>query len=276
MFRRAVWMFMGNLVWFVDVNCFAASTVTPELFAPGVISGPANDEAPAFTPDGKTVYFVRNNGADYDLMVSHFDGKDWSQPQIAPFSGQWRDSEPSMAPDGSFMLFTSSRPTNVGGKPLDGIWLGQVHAGMGGNLWRVDRKGSGWSEPVRLPDTVNFTNSVFSPSIAGDGSVYFMAATGEGGHFQLYRSPFQNGAYQSAKALSFSTGKFGDADPAIAPDQSFIVFSSNRPSESKNGGLFITFRKDGQWGEPMSLGPDVNRSAGNSESRLGPDGHTLY
>ena len=49
----------------------ASNPVVPEVFSPGVISGPADDAAPAFTPDGKAVYFTRSNGADYDIMVSH-------------------------------------------------------------------------------------------------------------------------------------------------------------------------------------------------------------
>jgi len=129
---------------------------------------------------------------------------------------------------------------------------------------------------VRLPDAINFTNSVFSPAVASDGSIYFMAATGEGGKFQLYCSQFQNRAYQPAKPLSFSPGKFSDVDLTVAPDQSFIVFSSNRPPESQSLGLFIVYRKHGVWGEPVDLGSDVNSMGDIIEAKLGPDGHTLY
>jgi hypothetical protein len=43
-------------------------------------------------------------------------------------------------------------------------------------LWRVDRKGDGWDDPKQLPVTINQGTSVFSPSIAADGSLYFMRA----------------------------------------------------------------------------------------------------
>jgi len=254
----------------------AAYGATPQIFAPGVISGPANDAAPAFAPDGKTVYFFRSNGSDYNILVSHLRGARWSTPEVASFSGQWRDLEPAMSPDGSFLVFASSRPTDGGGKPLDGTWGGTNHPGKGGNLWRVNRKGTGWSAPVRLPDEINFSSAVFSPAVATDGSIYFMAATGEGGKFQLYSSEFQNDAYQTAKPLPFSPGKFSDVDATVAPDQSFIVFSSNRPPESQTLGSFIAFRKDGAWGEPVDLGSEVNGLGGITEAKLGPDGHSLY
>lgn len=250
---------------------------TPSIFSPGVISGPADDTAATFTPDGKTVYFTRGNGEDYDILTSHFDGTRWSQPVIAPFSGRWRDLEPAMAPDGSYLIFASSRPLEAGGKPLDGHWNGQAYPGHGGHLWRVNRRGDGWSTPSLLPDTINRYDSVFSPAVAADGSLYFMAATGPGGHFQLYCSQLESGKYRTPELLPFSAGQYGGVDPAVAPDQSFIVFASTRPpTPAHDLYAFIAFRTGGHWGEPVPLWPVVNNLGHIIELRLGPDGHTLY
>lgn len=265
----------ANHIWSVDLT--AAGVGIPSVFAPGVISGPANDAAATFTPDGKTLYFTRSNTEDYDIMSSHFDGAAWSQPTIAPFSGHWRDLEPTMAPDGSYLIFASSRPIDGSGKPIDGHWGGQAWPARGGHLWRVNRQGDGWSAPVLLPDTVNHWDSTFSPAIAADGSLYFMAATGPGGHFQLYCSRFKDGSYQTPELLPFSAGQYGGVDPAVAPDQSFIVFGSNRPpTPARQSYAFIAFRTHGSWGEPIPLAPAVNSLGGLIELRLGPDGHTLY
>jgi hypothetical protein len=51
---------------------------------------------------------------------------------------------------------------------------GKVYPGRGGNLWKVSRQGAGWDEAMRLPATVNSMTATFSPSIAADGSLYFM------------------------------------------------------------------------------------------------------
>ena len=84
-----------------------------------------------------------------------------------------------MAPDGSYLIFASNRPATDGGAPLDGNYGGAVRPGRGGNLWRVDRRGGGWSKPVRLPEAVNANTSVFSPSVVADGSLYFMKPSPE-------------------------------------------------------------------------------------------------
>lgn len=60
------------------------------------------------------------------------------------------------------------------GKPLDAVANTKVYAGWGLNLWRVQRRGHGWSAPVRLPQVINMSNVVFAPGIAGGGSIYFM------------------------------------------------------------------------------------------------------
>ncbi|MGH8199027.1 MAG: hypothetical protein ACREVO_01455 [Steroidobacteraceae bacterium] len=282
--RHSIWQAISLIAVTIAASGLARASApqsdginAPRVFSPGVISGPANDAAATFTPDGRTVYFFRNNGDDYDIMTSRFDGKRWSQPKIAPFSGHWRDLEPAMAPDGSYLIFASSRPIDGSGKPIDGHWGGQLHPGRGGHLWRVNRRGAGWSAPFLLPVTVNRFDSTFSPAIAADGSLYFMAATGSGGHFQLYCSPFEGGQYQRPELLPFSAGQYGGVDPAVAPDQSFIVFASGRPPAPVHVSyVFVAFRNNGHWQDPIPLGPAVNGLGSIDELRLGPDGHTLY
>lgn len=253
-----------------------AQTVKPELFAPGVISGPVNDAAPAFAPDGKTVYFHRGSVAiGTFILVSHVQNGKWSMPDVASFSGQWQDIEPAMAPDGSYMIFSSNRPASPGGKPLDGDWSGQHYPGRGGNLWQVDRKGNSWSEPHRLPDIINASNATFSPAITTDGSLYFMKPVAGTGKFHIFRSSWHNGQYEQPVLVPFSApDSLADVDPAVSPDESFLVFSSSR--SPIKGQLFIVLRENGQWGIPVNMGEEVNRSTFNNEAKLSPDHRRLY
>jgi hypothetical protein len=245
--------------------------VRPHLYAPGVISSAADEESFVIAPDGRGAYLVRSG----TILVTHREAAGWSAPQIASFSGTWRDVEPAIAPDGSFLVFASSRPIVDGGAQLDGHWSNEVYRGQGGNLWRVTRTATGWSAPVRLPPAVNRgdSTSIFCPAIARDGSLYFLDQVG--GKARLFRSQLRNGAYEVAEPMPFTTGDEGGNDPTVAPDESFLVFSSRRPPAREND-LFIVFHDDGQWGTPVHLGEIINSQYTDVEPRLGPDGHTLY
>ncbi|MFC5740989.1 PD40 domain-containing protein [Dyella tabacisoli] len=264
-----VTMLIGSSTAFAEV----ANEPVPEIFAPGVISGPAHDSAPAFMPDGNTVYFSRSSGAQSIILVSRRSGDTWSQPVVAAFSGAWNDLEPTMAPDGSYMVFVSNRPAHAGGVPIEGTYQGGKQ--NGGNLWLVRRQGTGWSTPERLPDTVNSSTATFAPSIVADGSVYYMHPQAETGKFRLFRSQYREGTWEAGQPLPFSDGRIGDVDPAVAPDESFIVFSSARMPE-RSMDLFIAFRDHGQWHAPIWLGATVNSMGSDAEARLGPDHRTLY
>lgn len=247
----------------------------PAVFAPGIISRAPHEAAAAFTPDGKTVFFQRSNPSESTILVSHREHGQWSQPVIAPFSGRWNDMEPAMAPDGSYLIFVSSRPIAPGGKPIDGFFNGKRHPGQGGNFWRVDRTAHGWGEPHRLPDVINSSTTTFSPAIARDGSLYFMHPDKTTGRFRLYRSQWRDGHYLPPVPLPFSTGATTDVDPAVDPDERFLVFGSTR-KPAADMDLFIVFRGAHGWGTPIHMGAIVNAPGSDAEPRLSPDGKTLY
>jgi WD40 repeat protein len=266
------------LVFAVGLHCLLpvhawSAALSPTIFAPGVISGPNHEAAPAFTPDGKTLYFQRSSVRGGTILVSHLVHGRWSKPQIAPFSGTWDDIEPAMAPDGSFLVFISNRPSMPGGQTLRGIYNGSSQ--NGGNMWRVERRGAGWSEAVRLPDTVNRSNTIFAPAVVADHSVYFMDTFGEKSRFRLYRSQFRAGTYEPAQPLEFSDGASTDVDPSVAPDESLMIFGSGRPP-AQSIDLFLVRRQGSAWGTPSHLGVELNSPGSDAEPRLSPDLQTLY
>jgi hypothetical protein len=274
---RFITLLSGLLVVAITFGMSVAQTDnSPKLFAAGVISGPADDLSPAFSPDGKSVYFTRGNPSGSVIMFSTVQSGKWSTPEIAPFSGVWRDLEPTMAPDGSFLVFASNRPASDGGTALDGHYNGRTFTGAGGNLWRVSREGNGWGIPQRLPATINANTEVFSPSISSDGSIYFMQPDPATGNFHLYRSQCRSGNYLPAARLSIGDVNSEEVDPAVAPGESFLVFSSNRPLKGEPKRLRIAFRDKDGWRTPIDLGDEVNELGSNIEARLSADHRTLY
>jgi len=251
-----------------------ASVPSPQIFAPGVVSGPANHGSPTFSSDGNTIFFSRSTSNWSMIVESHLVQGHWSRPTLAPFSGEWSDSSPEMSPDGSYIVFQSTRPTTPASSTDHPKEIHRIS-----NLWRVDRVGSGWTNPTRLPDTVNIGHAIWKPSVAADGTIYFVSID-EKRNKRLYSARYVNGSYQQAQPLPFSDGTTSDVDPEIAPDGSFLVFvSSGRLPDDQKDHLFVVLRKSNGWGPVVPIhysGDEKDGYSTDDEPHLGLDHRTLY
>ncbi len=244
----------------------------PIPFGPELSWPAGSDASPAFTPDGRTVFFTHSSGERRTIMVAHPQGETWSKPEVDPFSGSWRDIEPAMAPDGTYLIFFTNRPAQDRGAVLDGFWGGRTRPGAEGNLWRVDREASGWGKPHRLPDIVNTNSAIYSPAVAADGSIYFNQPDPRTRMSHLYRAQAIPGGFLPAVPLPISDGTIGDFDAAVAPNQSFIIFSSGRPpAHPKQALLFVSYHQNATWTQPRARQPPVE----GLEARFGPGLKTL-
>ena len=238
--------------------------------------GAGSNLAPAFTSDGKTVFFTHWHDGTSSIMVSHLASGHWSKPETAAFSGQWRDIEETMAPDGSYLVFSSNRPAAEGGKAIDGFFQGKEQPDMGGNLWRVD-KSSGWTKAVRLPDEVNTNNAIYSPSVASSGNLYFNQSDPISKRERLCWSQLiggPNGHYTKPEPVSFDDENTRNFTAAVAPDESFIIFSGQRPpSPDHTAVVFVAFADaNHKWKTPVPFQPYLL----GEQTRFSPDMKTLY
>ena len=253
---------LALFLWGFTGVALADAMPAPQIFAPGTISGIPSEDCFSMTPDGNLAVFDISNGSSSTIVISHRVKGVWSKPEIAPFSGQWYDHDPAVSPDGTFVVFPSKRPAKAGGDPV-------------GGLWRVDRKGAGWGEPQRLPDAVNVSPRIYAPTITADGSIYFIRPDDDG-ILHIFRSQYRDGTYQPAVRQMLGDASTHQKDPAIAPDESFVVFDTDAGGKKDVDRLVIAFREGDHWGQPMDLGDAVNADNNPWGAHVSADGKTLY
>lgn len=248
------------------------SAVPQKVTLDGIID-PRSDDTLAFTPDGNTVFFDRSEGKHKTIMVSHRLAGHWSKPEIASFSGHWFDQDPVVAPDGRYLLFNSDRPMRPDGKPLVQDYF-RGGPGPGSNIWKVERRGNGWGKPVWLGPVINDDVFVDFASIARDNTLYYLRWDRQAKVMHTWRARYRDGHYLSPERAGLGDPSVSTHDPAIAPDQSFIVFDYGKVKGGL-GRLCIAFREGDHWSRPIDLGDVVNQDIPWG-SHMAFDGRAIY
>ena len=247
----------------------ATADLRPALFGEGVFTTGDYDFFVALAPDGKSAYFCRATPdfGSWTIVESRRSGDRWSAPVVAPFSGRWSDADPHFSQDGSKLYYISNRPDSGDS------------AKASCDLWMVERRGNGWSDPKPFAREIWTDATEWSPSIAANGNLYFGSAReGTKGRDDLWVSRLEGGRYQAPVNLGDSINtKFGEIEPWIAPDESWIVFSAGGRADGRGGlDLYISFRKDGTWSPARPLGHGINSEGFDFNPSVSPDGKTFF
>jgi len=226
-----------------------------ELLGPGIISTELQETSAALTPDGRTLYFMRSDFAEADdtIMVSRREGGRWSTPQVATFSGQWHDSEPTLSPDGQRLYFVSNRPPQSGGAPVTATMNGQHFPGK--NLWYVERKPSGgWGAPIHVDGPLNDGAMIYNPSVAANGDIYFSAHRADSGKaYQIYVA--RDHGHAAPERLPLGDLAHNRMDPAVDPAGRFLLYAGNEGDALGSADIYIVFRQaDGGWKQARTPG----------------------
>lgn len=246
----------------------SGSPEVPEatVFGDGVISTAAEEWRVSFSPDGQTAYFARSDGffpqtRDATIMETTLADGTWSEPVVASFSGEFPDIDPWVSPDGESIYFSSIRP--VGGEPRRDV-----------ELFRVDREGEGWSEPIHLADLGSELDEL-GLSVAEDGSVIFASERSGGGNWDLFSAQPDGDGFATPEPIAELNSPIWEFNPAVDASGTVLLFTSiNRPGGVGLGDLWVTKRDGDTWADPQPL--PLNSRADEYHPSLSADGSTLY
>jgi hypothetical protein len=241
------------------------------IFASGIVSLPNRSECRiVFSPGGNECFF-NVWATDYSSAKIYYTKREnniWMPQVEAPFSFGHMAGDPFLSSDGNRLFFHYAN--YKGPEPYD--------------IWMVQRTADGWSEPRHLPAPVNSDFRDGSYSETTDGKVYFTSNRpggfdNKGDIWRTSQVPGQTLQVENMGETVNSTA--WDASPCIAPDESYLIFSSERPGGHGYSDLYITYKKeDGSWIIPVNMemnGAGINlKNTATGDASLSPDGRFLF
>lgn len=223
----------------------------PAMMFPGIISIGSQETNGTFSPDGKEFFYSTEFlYVGSTIIYLKFENGKWSDPEIAPFSGRHRDIDPMFSPDGNRVYFTSRRPLHDTLSHLNNT-----------NLWYVERTELGYGEPIQVGIEINTSEDQFNNSVSVNRSIFFHSRNEVSRSFDIFKASLDNGRYLVTPLDSAINSSHGEYDPYIAPDETYLIFSSDRPGGLGGTDLYISYAKGGSWTKPQNLGVPINSGA---------------
>ena len=240
--------------------------MTPQIFAPGIISTEEREINSVFSPDGKEFLFARIEGNTLKMYMSQqVDGK-WIRPVTFPYNdGTW-NGDMNYSLDGRRLYFCSNRKTDT--------YLGEL------DIWYCDRREKGWAHPVHMGRPVNSEGSDTYPVFTQNGGLYFVSKRkGTRGDKDLYYSKFVDGKYLDPVPLGAAINTdYGEGDTYVDFRETFMIINSwGRPDGKGSGDLYVSFSlPDGSWTPAKNMGEPINSEFLEFCPMLSPDGRYLF
>jgi len=234
------------------------------VFAPGVISLDDRYEyGPFFAPDGKTFYFGVTNSTWRGCKLwgtKYIDGA-WTTPSTVQIINTMDGWMPTITPDGNSFYFTSAHPSYP---PT--------------NIWKCDIVNDTLTNLRKLNSPLNSNKDEWRASESENNLVVFSSnRSGTLGPMDLYYCTVANDTYSTP--INFGkpvNSNFGESGPYLSPDESYIIFESDRPGGFGQADLHISYKKtDGSWTNPKNMGRTINTSWGEDLPSITPDGKHL-
>jgi Tol biopolymer transport system component len=235
----------------------------PKVFARNLLA-PAQEFVGygRFDPlNGDFYYSVTNENWFPNRLYRLSPGK---PPELLYLVSDTWEGEPVFTPDHQLVITAIKNPDNG---PL---WQA--------DLYRLQRASNGWVNPSRLPNAINSTASEWNASFARNGNLYFSSERKQGTsalHGDLYFAQPADGKFLIKELPTGINTEYNDSDPMIAPDESFLIFHSNRPGGFGEHDLYVSFKSKAGWSEPQNLGSEINTSGWEMAPGLTLDGKYL-
>jgi OmpA-OmpF porin, OOP family len=211
-----------------------------------------------------TIRFGKAHDDNEDIVVAKKESNgQWGKPSSLSdqINSNFREGASTISADGRKLIFTICGP-------------------RGCDLFESHKEGNTWGKPVNLGAGVNSTGWEAQPSLSADGSeLYFVSDRkgGVGGYDIWYSKKTEDGSWGKA----INVGKpintpFDEIAPFIHVNNQNLYFASNGLPGFGSYDIYVSERKDNQWGMPVNMGSPLNDFEDQYSFTVTSDGKSAY
>ncbi len=227
------------------------------------INSPHAEVAPVISPDGKTLYLVRDKHPQN--IVAHQNNDIWMSQRLPdntwspaknmgkPLSNEGHNQVVSVMPDGNTLLLNGTYGNSKSPQVRRGLYL-------------TNRTQNGWTTPVPVQVKNYYNRAKFvSECLSADGKTLILSVERKDTHGQrdLYVSFMQaDNVWSEPLNLGMQVNTFADdITPFLAADNVTLYYSTRGEPGYGDNDIFVTRRLDNtwtNWSTPQNLGKGIN------------------
>ncbi|HYG37206.1 MAG TPA: OmpA family protein [Cytophagales bacterium] len=186
----------------------------------------------------------------------------WTLPKRIPFNTSFNVGSAGLSPDGQKML----------------LFIGGVN--NTGDIYTSSLEGTQWSNPARIPGSINSNHLETSASTTSDESVLYFASNRPGGFggLDIYKmEKLENGQWGKAVNLGPKINtKFNEDAPFIHPDKRTLFFTSDGHLGMGGKDIYKSVLAGKDWTTPTNMGFPINTTYNDNYFVLSAEGKTGY
>lgn len=246
---------------------FRTAELLSDFSGKGSLADETELSGPCFANAGRTLFFARSRpGQRADIVRSTFDGERWTKPEsVRELNSVDDDRRLTMSGDGRIAALASNRSGGHGGF----------------DLYESTHDGHRWSRPRNAGASINTDADEFDPALSPDGLTLFFVrvVSGAGAELFVTRREALDAEWSSPETVAaINSPTSHERSPAVSPDGSWLLFSSNRGSRPGEPAPFALFRaslRDGHVGDAERLRDGIASDADDLDAAFSSDGRSI-
>jgi len=233
---------------------------TASVFGQNTVSNGKVHGRLVVSPDGTEIFWtVVDFSESFPVQIKYvtYNGVSWAEVSNPAFAQQGLNQHPVFSPDGNRIYFQFA-------ENLASDW----------QMYYVEKTNDGWSD--KITDTQNFPSHA---SFTNTGKVVYKSEM-ENVHknIGIYSAEYSNGTMSNESAFGSNiNSEYWDYTPYIAPDGSYLLFASTRPTINEEFYIYLSKNNgEGTWGTPEKIHNTVDFAGNARFPSISPDGNFLF